>query len=51
VGYEPRDVSDQKVGYDIKSKVPETVKLRFLEVNYHWRELWQQGYEPNKRTD
>lgn len=103
------------MGYDIESKVPETGKLRFLEVkgrledaetvtvtknevltalnkpeefilalvqvpkteesleccfiryvkqpfqrepdfsassvNYHWKKLWQQGQEPNERTD
>jgi hypothetical protein len=32
LGYEPRDVSAQKVGYDIESSVPGTGKLRFIEV-------------------
>ncbi|MFM7366493.1 MAG: DUF3883 domain-containing protein, partial [Sphaerospermopsis kisseleviana] len=32
LGYEPRDVSDEKCGYDIESKMPETGKLRFIEV-------------------
>lgn len=32
LGYEPRDVSDEKCGYDIESKIPETGKLRFIEV-------------------
>jgi molybdopterin converting factor small subunit len=32
VGYEPRDVSDQKCGYDIESVEPETGQLRFIEV-------------------
>lgn len=31
-GYEPRDVSAQKVGYDIESRVPGTGRLRFIEV-------------------
>jgi superfamily II DNA or RNA helicase len=32
LGYEPRDVSADKCGYDIESKIPETGKLRFIEV-------------------
>lgn len=32
LGYEPRDVSDQKCGYDIESVVPGTGQLRFIEV-------------------
>ncbi|WJI23192.1 DUF3883 domain-containing protein [Thermosynechococcus sp. B0] len=32
LGYEPRDVSDQKCGYDIESVVPDTGQLRFIEV-------------------
>ncbi len=32
LGYEPRDVSAEKCGYDIESKVPGTGKLRFIEV-------------------
>lgn len=32
LGYEPRDVSADKCGYDIESKMPETGKLRFIEV-------------------
>ncbi len=32
LGYEPRDVSAQKVGYDIESRVPGTGRLRFVEV-------------------
>ena len=32
LGYEPRDVSDHKCGYDIESVVPGTGHLRFLEV-------------------
>jgi superfamily II DNA or RNA helicase len=32
LGYEPRDVSMQKCGYDIESRDPATGKLRFLEV-------------------
>jgi hypothetical protein len=32
LGYDPRDVSDQKCGYDIESAVPGTGQLRFLEV-------------------
>ncbi len=32
VGYEPRDVSADKCGYDIESRVPGTGKLRFIEV-------------------
>ena len=31
-GYEPRDVSAQKVGYDIESSIPDTGRLRFIEV-------------------
>ncbi|HEV3257884.1 MAG TPA: helicase-related protein [Gemmataceae bacterium] len=32
LGYRPRDVSDQKLGYDIESAIPGTGRLRFLEV-------------------
>jgi SNF2 family DNA or RNA helicase len=32
LGYEPRDVSAAKVGYDVESRVPGTGKLRFIEV-------------------
>jgi chorismate mutase len=32
LGYEPRDVSGDKCGYDIESKIPGTGRLRFIEV-------------------
>jgi superfamily II DNA or RNA helicase len=32
LGFKPRDVSADKCGYDIESRVPETGKLRFIEV-------------------
>jgi len=32
LGYIPRDVSAEKCGYDIESKLPGTGKLRFIEV-------------------
>jgi Domain of unknown function (DUF3883) len=32
LGYAPRDVSDQNLGYDIESSIPGTGLLRFLEV-------------------
>jgi SNF2 family DNA or RNA helicase len=32
LGHQPRDVSDQKCGYDVESLVPETGRLRFIEV-------------------
>lgn len=32
LGYEPRDVSADKCGYDIESRVPGTGRLRFIEV-------------------
>jgi hypothetical protein len=32
LGFDPKDVSDQKCGYDIESRVPATGKLRFIEV-------------------
>lgn len=32
LGYEPRDVSAQKCGYDIESRIPATGRLRFIEV-------------------
>ncbi len=32
LGYVPRDVSDQKLGYDIESAVPNEGRLRFIEV-------------------
>jgi len=32
LGFEPRDVSGEKCGYDVESRIPETGKLRFIEV-------------------
>ena len=32
LGYEPRDVSAEKCGYDIESRIPATGQLRFIEV-------------------
>jgi superfamily II DNA or RNA helicase len=32
LGHDPRDVSREKLGYDIESRVPHTGRLRFLEV-------------------
>jgi hypothetical protein len=32
LGFEPRDVSGEKCGYDVESRIPGTGKLRFLEV-------------------
>lgn len=32
LGFEPRDVSEEKCGYDIESRVPGQGKLRFIEV-------------------
>jgi len=32
LGYEPRDVSDEKLGWDIESRDPNTGDLRFIEV-------------------
>jgi hypothetical protein len=32
LGYQPKDVSDQKNGYDVESGIPDTGRLRFLEV-------------------
>lgn len=32
LGYEPRDRELEKLGYDVESRVPETGKLRFIEV-------------------
>jgi superfamily II DNA or RNA helicase len=32
LGYEPKDVSDRNFGYDIESKIPDTGRLRFIEV-------------------
>ena len=32
LGYEPHDVSAEKLGYDIESRIPGTGKLRFIEV-------------------
>ncbi|WP_338826551.1 helicase-related protein [Neomoorella thermoacetica] len=32
LGFEPRDVSAEKCGYDIESRLPGTGKLRFIEV-------------------
>ena len=32
LGYEPKDVSSFKCGYDVESRIPETGALRFIEV-------------------
>jgi hypothetical protein len=32
LGYVPRDVSAQKLGYDVESSIPDTGRLRFIEV-------------------
>lgn len=32
LGNEPRDVSEQKLGYDVESSIPNTGRLRFIEV-------------------
>ena len=32
LGFIPRDVSDEKCGYDVESRIPGTGKLRFIEV-------------------
>jgi hypothetical protein len=32
LGYEPKDVSQEKCGYDIESRIPQTGQLRFIEV-------------------
>jgi hypothetical protein len=32
LGFDPRDVSAAKVGYDVESRIPGTGKLRFIEV-------------------
>ena len=32
LGYEPKDVSSLKCGFDIESRIPETGALRFIEV-------------------
>jgi len=32
LGYKPRDVSALNLGYDVESLVPETARLRFIEV-------------------
>ena len=32
LGFEPRDVSAEKIGYDIESRIPHTGTLRFIEV-------------------
>ena len=32
LGYEPRDVETEKLGYDVESRVPGTGRLRFIEV-------------------
>jgi Protein NO VEIN, C-terminal len=32
LGFEPRDVSGAKIGYDVESRIPGTGKLRFIEV-------------------
>lgn len=32
LGYEPKDFSQEKCGYDIESRIPQTGQLRFIEV-------------------
>ncbi len=32
LGFEPRDVSRDKCGYDVESRIPGTGRLRFIEV-------------------
>jgi hypothetical protein len=32
LGFRPKDVSEQKLGYDIESSIPDTGLLRFVEV-------------------
>ena len=32
LGFQPRDVSDQNLGYDVESSIPNTGLLRFIEV-------------------
>lgn len=32
LGFEPRDVGAQKLGYDVESRIPEDGALRFIEV-------------------
>ena len=32
LGFTPKDVSAQKLGYDVESSIPNTGKLRFIEV-------------------
>jgi hypothetical protein len=32
LGFEPRDCEQEKIGYDVESRVPGTGKLRFIEV-------------------
>lgn len=32
LGFEPRDVAAQKIGYDLESRMPESGRLRFIEV-------------------
>lgn len=32
LGFDPRDVSSEKCGYDVESRIPGTGKLRFIEV-------------------
>ena len=32
LGYVPRDVSAEKLGYDVESSIPNTGRLRFIEV-------------------
>lgn len=32
LGYEPKDVSAEKCGYDVESRIPEEGRLRFIEV-------------------
>jgi hypothetical protein len=32
LGFEPRDISRENLGYDIESRVPQDGKLRFIEV-------------------
>ena len=32
LGFKPRDVSDENLGYDVESSIPNTGLLRFIEV-------------------
>jgi superfamily II DNA or RNA helicase len=40
LGYEPRDVSAEKCGYDVESRVPGTGRLRFIEVKGRHPDAW-----------